>query len=415
MGRYSKMPVAIDKQYNRTIDHFLADTWWYGLTDRISIDEFYRLAQQRKDEGFSAIQLVMGIPPEVTIDSPQSHGGGKPAFCLQESNFIINQDYIAAALEKIEILNKLHLKPIIYGGWGPQIGQIGRNNMIEWWKRIVKVTEKFDPIYCLTGEIDLRVHVQSRAIMEKVLNKFSISSIKQKRQIAEWLRVYKEVKKTTGLPVICHTTPNTDSWAVSRDFSAITVQTGHSEASRNKLWMLPMEYRSNEKPFINLEPWYEGINNSFFESDQIFAFWTSVLSGASAYCYGSHGIWNVGDGNFLAHWGRRTFREAKKSTIPLKIGKSNKLFLFAKGFLEGDINSKVSIVGDNLSIQMIDKRNRKITYVSRGYLDFVAKDLIYDPSQCNFIKGNMPDEVVILSGFTDIENKLLRQSINAVK
>ena len=116
MGRYPKMSVVIDKQHNRTIGHFLADTWWYGLTDRISIDDFYELAQQRKDEGFSAIQLLMGIPPEVTIDSPQSHGGGKPAFCLQESNFIINQDYIAVALEKIEILNKLHLKPIIYGG-----------------------------------------------------------------------------------------------------------------------------------------------------------------------------------------------------------------------------------------------------------------------------------------------------------
>ena len=159
------------------------------------------------------------------------------------------------------------------------------------------------------------------------------------------MRVYKEVKKITELPVICHTTPNTDSWAVSRDFSAITVQTGHSEASRNKLWMLPMEYRPNEKPFINLEPWYEGINNSFFESDQIFAFWVSMLSGASAYCYGSHGIWNVSDGNFLAHWGRRTFREDKKPTVPLKIGKSNKLFLCAKGFIQGNINSKASGVG----------------------------------------------------------------------
>ena len=96
------------------------------MTDRISIDEFYRLAQRRKDEGFSVIQLVMSIPPEISINSPQSHGGGKPAFCLQESNLIINQDYIAAALEKIEILNRLHLKPIIYGGWGPQISQIGR-------------------------------------------------------------------------------------------------------------------------------------------------------------------------------------------------------------------------------------------------------------------------------------------------
>lgn len=109
--------------------------------------------------------------------------------------------------------------------------------------------------------------------------------------------------------------------------------------------MLPMKYSFYEKPFINLEPWHEGINNSFFESDQIFAFWVSILSGASAYCYGSHGIWDVGDGNFLTYWGRRTFWEAKKSAVPLKIGKSNKLFLCAKGFIQGNINSKASGVG----------------------------------------------------------------------
>ena len=62
--------------------------------------------------------------------------------------------------------------------------------------------------------VDLRVHTQPRTIMEKVFNKFNISSIKQKRQIVEWLQVYKEVKKTTGLSVICHTTPNMDSWAI---------------------------------------------------------------------------------------------------------------------------------------------------------------------------------------------------------
>lgn len=287
--------------------------------------------------------------------------------------------------------------------------------MIEWWKRIAKVTEKFDPIYCLTGEVDLRSHAQSRAIMGKVLNKFSIFSIKQKRQIAEWLQVYKEVKKTTRLPVICHTTPNMDSWSISRDFSAITAQTGHSERSRSCLWMLPMKYSFSKKPFINLEPWYEGISNSFFESDQIFAFWVSILSGASAYCYGSHGIWNVGDGNFLAHWGRRTFQEAKKSAVPLKIGKSNRLFLCAKGFMQGNINSKASGVGDNVSIQMIDKRGRKIVYAPKGYSDFTAKDLIYDPSQCNFIKENIPNKTVVLSDFTDIENRLLKQSVNSVK
>ena len=83
--------------------------------------------------------------------------------------------------------------------------------------------------------------------------------------------------------------------------------------------------------------------------------------------------------------------------------------------MQGNINSKASGVGDNVSIQMIDKRGRKIVYAPKGYSDFTAKDLIYDPSQCNFIKENIPDETVVLSGFTDIENRLLKQSVNSVK
>ena len=41
--------------------------------------------------------------------------------------------------------------------------------------------------------------------------------------------------------------------------------------------------------------------------------------------------------------------------------------------------------------------------------------MIDKTSQRNFIKENIPDKTVVLSGFTDIENKLLRQSVNSVK
>ena len=51
---------------------------------------------------------------------------------------------------------------------------------------------------------------------------------------------------------------------------------------------------------------------------------------------------------------------------------------------------------------MIDNRDRKITYTPKVYSDFTAKDLIYDPSQRNFIKENIPDKMFILSVFTDI-------------
>lgn len=55
---------------------------------------------------------------------------------------------------------------------------------------------------------------------------------------------------------------------------------------------------------------------------------------------------------------------------------------------------------------MIDKRDRKITYTPKVYSDFTAKDLIYNPSQRNFIKENIPDKIIVLSDFTDIDNRL---------
>lgn len=43
---------------------FLADTWWFGLSKRFSERSFKDLAALRADQGFSAIQLVVGVPPE---------------------------------------------------------------------------------------------------------------------------------------------------------------------------------------------------------------------------------------------------------------------------------------------------------------------------------------------------------------
>jgi hypothetical protein len=50
---------------NSSIANFLADTWWFGLSQRMSKQDFEDLAALRAEQGFSAIQLVVGIPPEV--------------------------------------------------------------------------------------------------------------------------------------------------------------------------------------------------------------------------------------------------------------------------------------------------------------------------------------------------------------
>ena len=81
------------------------------------------------------------------------------------------------------------------------------------------------------------------------------------------------------------------------------------------------------KGFINLEPWYEGIKDQFWAADQMFAYWVTMLAGAISYCYGAHGIWNVGDGRFLAHWGKQTFAQALALDTPRLIGLSHEQVL----------------------------------------------------------------------------------------
>ncbi len=78
---------------------------------------------------------------------------------------------------------------------------------------------------------------------------------------------------------------------------------------------------------MNLEPWYEGITGRFGPADQLYAYWATMLAGASGYCYGAQGIWNVGDGRFLSHWGGQTFDEALTLDTPRLIGRSHQLWM----------------------------------------------------------------------------------------
>src|SRR5206468_3725832 len=106
-----------------------------------------------------------------------------------------------------------------------------------------------------------------------------------------------------------------------------TFQTGHEESSRESLLQLHQRRRCRDvghrNAWINLEPWYEGIRERFGLEDQLFAYWICLLSGAAGHCYGAHGVWNAGDGDFLAHWGRRSYSVAVRSATPAILGRTH--------------------------------------------------------------------------------------------
>lgn len=93
------------------LPHFLADTWWFALTQRTSDKQFERLVKLRQQQGFTAAQIVVGIPPETGVYNQNAASIYGPAWDL---NGIINEKYLSFAQHRIEYMNQHNLTAIIY-------------------------------------------------------------------------------------------------------------------------------------------------------------------------------------------------------------------------------------------------------------------------------------------------------------
>ena len=333
----------------------LADTWWFALTRRLPDEAFQALAERRVKQGFTAVQLVVGIPPEVGPEHDSASSPVGPAWTLTGT---FNDQYLAFARQRIQYLNQQGLHVIVYGAWGHQIEWLGLDGMLSWWHRIIATLDDLDVSYCLTGESNLWFSGESAHLLpNKTTADFPVNHLREwvsklpyrlqdylirgrqrvKRPFAEqkqsqrrqlWSQVLAEVRQLTERPFIIHTLPQETSELVVDNpqlLAAITTQTGHSETMRAQLWQRPLAAAG--KPFINLEPWYEGILGGFGPADQLYAYWVSMLAGSQSYCYGAHGIWNVGDGHFLAQWGGQTFFEAIALDTPRLLALSHQHYL----------------------------------------------------------------------------------------
>jgi hypothetical protein len=342
---------------NSSIAGFLADTWWFGLSKRLSEKDFKDLAALRAEQGFSAIQLVVGVPPEVGPENENAQSQVGFPWTL-DGHF--NQEYLKFARARIQHLNNLGFVVIVYGAWGHQIEWLAKERMAKWWLEIIETLDALNVIYCLCGESNLWIGEEDRLLPARSTNDLVRSQVvlpllhsrikgllrkaarRLKKQLHKhqfekrrnaWSFVLGKISQRTDKPMIVHPTSDETGYeAVSNPelLSANTVQTGHDARARNRLWQLPLALLKNDythKGYINLEPWYEGIRNQFWAEDQMFSYWVTMLAGATSYCYGAHGIWNVGDGQFLAHWGKQTFAQALALDTPRLLGLSHQQYL----------------------------------------------------------------------------------------
>jgi len=101
---------------------WLGDTWWMGLCNRLSWPEdFQLLTADRVAKGFTVIQIVAGLYPDMPGFDPR--GANEAGFPWETDYTRINPSYFDMADLRIRWLVQSGLVPCIVGCWGCCLAQ----------------------------------------------------------------------------------------------------------------------------------------------------------------------------------------------------------------------------------------------------------------------------------------------------
>ena len=115
------MQVATDRRYLEHNDgtpfFWLGDTWWMGLSHRLHWPEdVQKLAADRKEKGFTVIQIVAGLYPDMFPFDPR--GANEAGFPWETNYTGISPEYFDAADKRLLYLVDQGFTPCIVGAWG---------------------------------------------------------------------------------------------------------------------------------------------------------------------------------------------------------------------------------------------------------------------------------------------------------
>ena len=257
---------------------WLADTWWMGLCQRLKWpEEFQYLAADRAGKGFSVIQIVAGLYPDMPGFDPR--GANEAGFPWEQDYTRINPAYFDMADLKIQWLVRSGLMPCIVSAWGYYLPILGIKKIKQHWRNIIARWGAYPVIWCLAGE---------------VVMPYYLSETKEKDasvQRAGWIEVGEYVRQIDPYhrPVTVHDHVLNDQ---VQDINML--QTGHGGmGSLSNTIAMVAEGRTRQPamPVLVGEVSYEGIMHDSGAEVQRLTFWSAVLSGAAGHTYGANGIW----------------------------------------------------------------------------------------------------------------------------
>lgn len=267
--------------------YWLGDTLWFIYTKRCdTVNALPKYIKDRKEKGFSVIQMVAGRPAggkaEWTGINGRDHWytneAGTP---YQRPYDLINPEYFKHLDVKIKMLLDNGFIPCIMGMWGWDI-RMGVENAKEYWRYLIARYAAYNVLWSIAGEYFFVPDEQG------------------------WREIGEEIHKCDpyGHPTSAHSTaPHSGSRHYQNEewYDFNLIQVGHVLCLKQQLEQLPYtDYNLKPvKPTIMSESWYENHPNCegtdkrrIMEKDIRFATYVPLLQGCVGQSYGAHGIWN---------------------------------------------------------------------------------------------------------------------------
>ncbi|MFC4948849.1 DUF4038 domain-containing protein [Pseudonocardia sp. GCM10023141] len=347
LGQHGPLQVAADQRHLEHADGtpflWLADTWWNGLVDRLSDKEFRELAAMRAQQGFSVVQIVAGLYPEMAPFAPE--GRSASGWAWHEDFTAPNPDWFDEADRRVLTLLEHDLVPCIFGSWAYYLQFMDVEQTSRHWRELVARWGAYPVVWCLAGEPPLVLPAELLAgTTDATLTAAdAVRMIQDEAAIADQLARLNEVARAVrraepfGRPITIHSYPATCPWDYLDDESVVDfwlLQTGHSgqnslEPSVNAVHEA-VEHRP-AKPVINGEVCYEGICGSSWHETQRFLFWSHLLSGAAGHTYGAQGLWGFNTAEYpnglRGRWGELDWPEAAELPGAAHLGTGRRLLL----------------------------------------------------------------------------------------
>ena len=338
--QHGPLRIATDQRHLEHIDgtpfFWLGDTWWMAFCKRMKWPQDFReLAADRVAKGFTLIQIVAGLYPDMP---PFDERGANEAGFPWEKDFSrINPAYFDLVDLKVNYLVESGLVPCIVGFWGYFLDVAGAEVLKKHWKYLIARYGAYPVVWCCAGEA-LLPYYQSPEF-EQLLQMKDMNKWLPADRRAIWSDMMRTIRAAdpyqnplTIHPIVHGTDQVDDPSTMDIDW----LQTGHGGYQSLAPTINALEDalgRAPKMPVLVSEVCYEGILEGSREEVQRFLFWTCLLSGAAGHTYGANGIWQVntleqphGRSPHGIAWGNVPWQDAYKLPGSRQIGMAKQVF-----------------------------------------------------------------------------------------